>query len=162
MPAFVKNSHDEKLWAKAKVQVHKQYPELSEDNDRFWKLCNAIFHMMAGKIEKSFASLLQELDALTAPVWVPCDMLKARQVREHERRGSHGQMVHVRTYTDPRDPANQYQHLVYHADDDILRKVYANLLAAFAKRESFEGLDDAGMGTLKEMLIEEMKRREIS
>lgn len=53
MPAFVRTKRDEKKWTEAKAAVRKQYPALTEDNDRFWALCNTIYHKMIGTAEKS-------------------------------------------------------------------------------------------------------------
>lgn len=44
MPAFIKSEKDEKVWSRAKSLVHKQYPDISEDSDNFWKLTNSIYH----------------------------------------------------------------------------------------------------------------------
>ena len=44
MPAFIKTQKDEKIWSRAKSLAHKSYPDLSEDNEDFWKLTNSIYH----------------------------------------------------------------------------------------------------------------------
>ena len=44
MPAFIKSEKDEKVWSRAKSLVHKQYPDISEDSDNFWKLANSVYH----------------------------------------------------------------------------------------------------------------------
>lgn len=45
----VKTEKDERLWEKAKQQVRKQYPNLSEDSEEFWKRVNGIYQQMARK-----------------------------------------------------------------------------------------------------------------
>ena len=44
MSAFIKSEKDEKVWSRAKSLVHKQYPDISEDSDNFWKLDNSVYH----------------------------------------------------------------------------------------------------------------------
>jgi hypothetical protein len=58
MPSnLVQNKGDEAAWAKAKKAAHDQYPDLSEDEDRFWKITNAIFQKISGgSTEKSLAA----------------------------------------------------------------------------------------------------------
>jgi hypothetical protein len=65
MPSnLVKTKSDEAAWERAKRATHKQYPDLSEDSDRFWKLCTTIFNSMKdgggapsdGDTEKSLAA----------------------------------------------------------------------------------------------------------
>ena len=48
MPAFIKSEKDEKIWSKAKSLAHKSYPDLSEDNEDFWKVTNSIYHKIKG------------------------------------------------------------------------------------------------------------------
>jgi hypothetical protein len=48
MPAIVKTPADEKKWARAKQQVHKQYPDLKESDKRFWQICMTVFKNMKG------------------------------------------------------------------------------------------------------------------
>ncbi|KKW13344.1 MAG: hypothetical protein UY48_C0002G0035 [Candidatus Gottesmanbacteria bacterium GW2011_GWB1_49_7] len=59
MPAFIKTAKDEAAWAEAKAAVRKQYPDLSEDDDRFWRLVNAIYQKMAGKVAKALSATQQ-------------------------------------------------------------------------------------------------------
>lgn len=40
---------DEPKWNKAKEQVRKEYPEVSESNDKFWKIVQKIYESMGGK-----------------------------------------------------------------------------------------------------------------
>jgi DnaJ-class molecular chaperone len=60
MPSnLVKTKSDEAAWERAKRATHKQYPDLSEDSDRFWKICTTIFNSMQGgssDTEKSLAA----------------------------------------------------------------------------------------------------------
>jgi hypothetical protein len=47
MPAnVVKTAHDEKVWNRAKAQVRRQYPKLSEKGQRFWKITMHIYQNM--------------------------------------------------------------------------------------------------------------------
>jgi hypothetical protein len=39
---------DEGKWNDAKDAAHKQYPEISEDNERFWKIVETIYQNMGG------------------------------------------------------------------------------------------------------------------
>lgn len=43
-----KTGKDEAAWDRATAQVHKEYPELSEDDERFWKIVQEIYGNMAG------------------------------------------------------------------------------------------------------------------
>ena len=52
MPAFIKTDADEKVWSRAKAQVRKQYPKLSEKDDNFWALTNSIYQTMRKGSEK--------------------------------------------------------------------------------------------------------------
>lgn len=40
---------DEATWEKAKQAAHKAYPDLTESNDRFWKITETIYESMGGK-----------------------------------------------------------------------------------------------------------------
>lgn len=44
----VKTTRDEHLWSKAKAAAHKQYPDIDEDNKRFWKIVMGIYKTMKG------------------------------------------------------------------------------------------------------------------
>lgn len=46
LPAFIKTEQDEKIWARAKARVRKQYPDISEDSDKFWALTTTIYKSM--------------------------------------------------------------------------------------------------------------------
>jgi len=47
MPAnVVKTPRDERLWADAKAQARKEYPDVDEGSDRFYKLTMGIFKRM--------------------------------------------------------------------------------------------------------------------
>lgn len=45
----VKSKRDEKLWNRAKARTRAQYPYISEDSDRFFKITMTIFKSMSGK-----------------------------------------------------------------------------------------------------------------
>lgn len=53
MPAFIKTQRDEQVWSRAKEQVRKQYPKLSEKDDNFWALTNSIYQNMSKGDKKS-------------------------------------------------------------------------------------------------------------
>ena len=40
---------DEAKWSEAKKATHEIYPDLSEDNDKFWKIVQTIYGKMGGK-----------------------------------------------------------------------------------------------------------------
>ena len=44
----VHNKRDEKLWNRAKAAARKQYPYISEDSDRFYKIVMTIYKNMKG------------------------------------------------------------------------------------------------------------------
>lgn len=44
----VKTKRDEHLWNKAKSIARKQYPGISEDSDRFWKIVQGIYKQSRG------------------------------------------------------------------------------------------------------------------
>jgi len=47
MPSnVVKTKRDEKLWRRAKAATRKQYPYISEDSDRFYKITMTIYQNM--------------------------------------------------------------------------------------------------------------------
>src|SRR5262245_66454566 len=55
MPANIVKPGQEGKWDKAKAAARKQYPDLSEDNPRFWKIVTTIFkNMTREESEKSF------------------------------------------------------------------------------------------------------------
>lgn len=43
MPAFVKGKQGEKVWSEAKSSVHQSHPDLSEDDEQFWKIVTTIY-----------------------------------------------------------------------------------------------------------------------
>jgi hypothetical protein len=49
MPAVVKSPKDEEAWSRAKAQVKKEYPDIEEGSDRFYKLTMKIFGDIAHK-----------------------------------------------------------------------------------------------------------------
>ena len=49
----VKTKRDEGLWNRAKAAVRKQYPYISEDSDRFYKITMTIYQNMKGKKPKA-------------------------------------------------------------------------------------------------------------
>lgn len=46
---LVKTKRDEKMWNRAKAATRKQYPYISEDSDRFYKITMTIYKNMTGK-----------------------------------------------------------------------------------------------------------------
>ena len=52
MPAFIKTEKDEANWQKAKKLVHKHYPDLTEDDDKFWKLTTSLYKRVGGSLHK--------------------------------------------------------------------------------------------------------------
>jgi hypothetical protein len=46
MPANLVEPGEEAAWDRAKRAAKKQYPDLGEDNDRYWKIVNHIFQNM--------------------------------------------------------------------------------------------------------------------
>lgn len=49
MPStLVKNERDEKMWARAKRLVHKQYPDVKPGTDRYYALVVTIFKKLKG------------------------------------------------------------------------------------------------------------------
>lgn len=62
MPAnVVKTPRDKRLWADAKAQVRKEYPDVDEGSDRFYKLTMGIFQRMqtragGGEVKKAVES----------------------------------------------------------------------------------------------------------
>lgn len=65
MPAFIKSEKDEKVWSRAKSIVHKNYPDMSETDEDFWKVTNSIYHRIKGsgvhKVAGDKPSVLQRL-----------------------------------------------------------------------------------------------------
>lgn len=49
----VKTKRDEKMWNRAKTATRKQYPYISEDSDRFYKIVMTIYKNMTGKKPKA-------------------------------------------------------------------------------------------------------------
>ena len=47
----------EKLWKEAKAAAHKQYPDLSEEDDKFWAIVTSIVKKMLGIKESSDADV---------------------------------------------------------------------------------------------------------
>lgn len=43
MPAFVKGKQGEKVWSEAKTSVRNAHPELTEDDEQFWKIVTTIY-----------------------------------------------------------------------------------------------------------------------
>jgi len=48
----VKTKAQEKYWGRAKAQARKQYPYISEDSDRFYKIVMHIYKNMTGRKPK--------------------------------------------------------------------------------------------------------------
>lgn len=47
MPSWMR---DESKWSKAKAAARKQYPDLSEDDDKYWAIVTHIYKRMGGRI----------------------------------------------------------------------------------------------------------------
>lgn len=55
---------DEKLWAKAKAQAKKQYPDKDADSPSLWKIVSTIYKKMGGKFSKDVKKALDFMDSL--------------------------------------------------------------------------------------------------
>ena len=58
MPAFVKGKQGEKVWSEAKASVHQSHPDLSEDDEQFWKIVTTIYKKRRPQDIKKKASTL--------------------------------------------------------------------------------------------------------
>ena len=56
---------DENMWNKAKAAAKKQYPDIAEDDDKFWKIVNGIYTTMTKNIKK--AEINPDLGIVTPP-----------------------------------------------------------------------------------------------
>lgn len=83
MPAFIKTQKDEKIWSRAKSLTHKSYPDLSEDNEDFWKVTNSIYHKIRNNngVRKSAADI-QPAKPNKLRYRVPGDTLPVRRHRD--------------------------------------------------------------------------------
>jgi len=54
---------NEKQWQKAKAQVRKEHPDLSEKDKKFWKICMTIYKNMVGK-SRDMGEPKSELEAI--------------------------------------------------------------------------------------------------
>lgn len=61
----VKTKRDEAAWTKAKGIIHKQYPNMSEDNDSFWKLVQTVYQNMTKALNPLNHTLLHKAAELT-------------------------------------------------------------------------------------------------
>lgn len=52
MPSWMK---DEGKWSEAKAAAKKQYPDLTEKDDRFWAIVTSIYKKMGGRISAAKA-----------------------------------------------------------------------------------------------------------
>ncbi|HPV97912.1 MAG TPA: hypothetical protein PLZ78_08810 [Spirochaetota bacterium] len=52
---------DEKAWSRAKSQVRKEYPDLSEKDKKFWKLCMGIYKNIIGENKSEPKSKVESL-----------------------------------------------------------------------------------------------------
>lgn len=52
MPTNLVKPGQEKDWDRAKRLARKQYPNLSEDNPRFWRIVSTIFQSITGAKRK--------------------------------------------------------------------------------------------------------------
>jgi hypothetical protein len=59
MPAWLR-AEDEDKWAKAKAAAKESYPDLSEEDDKFWAIVATIFKKMGGKPGKKSLRLVPE------------------------------------------------------------------------------------------------------
>lgn len=55
---LVTTERDEKLWAKAKSLAHKQYPDVSKDSSRFWKIVTTIYQRLKGGSKEKKGSIV--------------------------------------------------------------------------------------------------------
>jgi hypothetical protein len=62
MPANIVKPGQEDAWARAKQAVRKQYPDIDEDNPRFYKLTTAIFQNMKALEEDPNADAMTNID----------------------------------------------------------------------------------------------------
>jgi len=92
MPAgVVKNKADEAAWNRAKAAVRKEYPDIAEDSDRFWKLTNSIFQDMSkARQVRCVVDVLALVKALGG-----VDSLEKAHVEGHWRTTPSGQKVWV-------------------------------------------------------------------
>ena len=58
MPAFIKTKRDEELWSRSKAVAHNQYPDMSEDDESFWKVTTGIYKKMRGGIGKRASAVV--------------------------------------------------------------------------------------------------------
>src|SRR5262245_43730671 len=111
MPSnLVHGAHEEAAWERAKRAVKKQYPEIDESNDRFYKLTTHIFENMKALDESTDAMALidQDDDAALhrtgsasfgkAILGVVCRPLLKAYVRAHSRTLKDGRTIHVPAY----------------------------------------------------------------
>ena len=69
MPAFIKTDADERIWARAKAYAHESYPDLTEDDDNFWKITTSIYKKLNGsKMNKKASTILSRVLSKTAYV----------------------------------------------------------------------------------------------
>ncbi len=50
MPSFITTPEEEAVWERAKGKVREGYPDLDEQDSRFWALTNTIYHRMSGRV----------------------------------------------------------------------------------------------------------------
>ena len=62
MPANIVKPGEEAAWERAKRAVRKQYPNISEDNPRFYKLTTTIFNNMKALDEDPNADAMENID----------------------------------------------------------------------------------------------------
>jgi len=66
---------NERLWRRAKRRVREQYPDVSEDSDRYWRLVQGIYQTMTGRkavgrsatAQETLAAIVREVAALPVP-----------------------------------------------------------------------------------------------
>ena len=57
MPAFIKTQRDEAIWAKAKSIAKNQYPDITEDDEDFWKITTGIYKKINKPMSKAAAAI---------------------------------------------------------------------------------------------------------
>jgi hypothetical protein len=98
---LVHSSKDEAAWDKAKQATHSQYPELTEENDRFWAITNHIYQKMKGGDSGSGDNVKKSRPfALTL-------ILNKALVQAHTRRLPSGRTITIQPYFNKRVPKGE-------------------------------------------------------
>ena len=100
MPAgSVRTHEDEQAWDRAKTATRKQYPNLTEENDRFWRIVQSIYQNMKAYEDDD----TEVLDKATTPRFV---VTKA-YVRSHSRKLPSGRTVTIPAYFTKKVPKGE-------------------------------------------------------